>query len=144
MKFRSKWGNAIYIVRPTVRIVNHLGIVEMRPGLRAKFDLDNHLFDSEQAQRENGWSDEERIAVEKHLLKSKDYGNGIVLSPGQEVPEELQPLAAKNERVAAKCVHIDFINGEVKQCNEEALPGGDKCDIHREKKGKVVRGMITA
>ena len=145
MKFRCKWSKAIYIVRPSFRGVNQLGIVEIRPGLRAIFGQDTHEFDSKLAQENNGWSDEERVAVETHLLKHKDYGNGLILMPGQDVPEELQAIARVNrDEVASGCQHVDFIDGTVKQCEEESLPGQTKCKAHTEAKAQIVKGMLTA
>lgn len=145
MKFRTKWSKAIYIVRPSRRAVNQLGIISIQPGLRAVFDEETHEFDSKRAQEEADWTDEERLAVERHLLKHKDYGNGLILMPGQEIPQELEGVAVKaRERVAAKCAHIWFEDGDVKQCDKESLPGIDKCETHREKKGEIVRGMLTA
>lgn len=145
MKFRSKWSKAIYIVRPSVRQTDQLGIVNLRPGLRAIFDRDTHEFDSKLAQEAAGWSDEEREAVEAHLLKSKDYGNGLILMPGQDVPEHLASLArVQREEVVSKCTFVEFIDGSVSQCEEEALPGKDKCKKHGERQSQIVRGMLTS
>lgn len=145
MKFRTKWSKAIYIVRPSRRAINQLGIVSIEPGLRAVFDEENHEFDSKLEQEERGWSDEERLAVEKHLLKHKDYGNGLILMPGQDIPDELQAVArVDREKVAALCTFVQFVDGKVDQCKKESMPGIDKCEEHREKKGQIVRGMLTA
>lgn len=145
MKFRSKWSKAIYIVRPSRRQTDQLGIVNIAPGLRAVFDEDNHSFDSVAAQEAAGWSDEERVAVEEHLLKHKDYGNGLILMPGQDIPEEMQAIARVNrDEVSTKCVHVDFIDGEIQQCKNEAVPGDQKCDQHKERQSQVVRGMLSS
>lgn len=145
MKFRTKWGGAIYIVRPTTRGVNHLGVVTIAPGLRAVFDRDTHEFDSDLAQEKNNWSTEERQAVEKHLLTCKDYGNGLILMPGQEIPPELEVTPrVDRDAVATNCAFVNFVDGKVEQCTDEALPGSDKCELHSDRKGKVVRGMLTA
>lgn len=145
MKFRAKWSRAIYIVRPSVRSLNQLGIVEMKRGLRAMFDQDTHEFDSKIAQEENGWSDEEREAVEAHLLKHKDYGNGLILMPGQDIPEHLRAVQrVDRDKAVQQCQHVDFIDGSVEQCQEEALPGEIKCKKHTEKKAEIIKGMLTA
>ena len=141
MKFRTKWSKAIYIIRPSARQVDQLGIVNIRPGLRAIFDRDTHEFDSVLAQEEIGWSDEEREAVEKFLLNSKDYGNGLILSPGQEIPEDWNVKAQKHAdpTVTSRCQFIDFVDGDVRQCENQSLPSSDKCEVHTEKKGKVIK-----
>lgn len=147
MKFVCKWSGAIYIVRPTVRGVNHLGIVSVQPGLRAMFDRETQVFDSVKAQEEHNWTDEERVAVEKYLLKSKDYGNGLRVYPGEEIPEELQgEIRADAPKTAPLCDHVDWDpeRGQVYQCDKDALPGDKKCEKHREKKSEVIRGMLGA
>lgn len=144
MKFRAKWSRAIYIVRPSFRQVNQLGIVSMQPGLRAIFDRDTHEFDSKLAQEAAGWTDEERVAVETHLLKHKDYGNGLILMPGQDIPEELAAVArVDRDEVASICAFVEFVDGKVDQCAEEPLPGSKYCKQHSEKKSQIVRGMLT-
>ena len=145
MHFRCKWSNAIYIVRPSQRQLDQLGIVTIRPGLRARFD-ENHAFDSKQAQEEANWTDEEREAVERHLLKHKDYGNGLILMPGQEIPEDLQKIArVDRDKVAQLCTHVTFADGKVVQCENESVPGGgNKCDTHKERQSEIVRGMLTS
>ena len=145
MKFRCKWSRAIYIIRPSQRTVNQLGIVQIDRGLRAMFGQDSHEFDSKIAQEDAGWTDEEREAVEAHLLKHKDYGNGLILMPGQDVPEHLAKLARVNPAESGPlCEFVEFIDGVVKQCTEDALPGSKRCKQHSESKGQVVRGMLTA
>jgi len=145
VKFRSKYSRAIYIIRPSNRTVNQLGIVQIDRGLRAIFGVDSHEFDSRLAQEDANWTDEEREAVEAHLLKHKDYGNGLILMPGQDVPEHLSKLARVNrDEVATPCSFVEFIDGNVKQCEQEALPGEQRCKDHSEKKGQVVKGMLTA
>lgn len=145
MKFRAKWSRAIYIVRPTYRNVNHLGMVQIERGLRAIFDRDTHEFDSKIAQQNAGWTDEEREAVEAHLLKHKDYGNGLILMPGQDIPEHLRAVArVDRDAVASVCTFVSIQDGTVKQCTEEALPGKDKCKLHAEKQSGVVKGMLTS
>ena len=145
MKFRCKWSRAIYIIRPSQRTVNQLGIVQIDRGLRAMFGQDSHEFDSKIAQEDAGWTDEEREAVEAHLLKHKDYGNGLILMPGQDVPEHLAKLARVNrDEHATPCSFVEFIDGNVKQCEDEAIPGSTRCKLHTESQGQVVRGMLTA
>jgi hypothetical protein len=108
------------------------------------FGQDSHEFDSKIAQEDAGWTDEEREAVEAHLLKHKDYGNGLILMPGQDVPEHLAKLARVNPAENnPPCEFVEFIDGAVNQCTEDALPGSKRCKQHSESQGKIVRGMLT-
>ncbi len=145
MKFSSKWSKAIYIVRPTQRTMTPLGTVDIRPGLRAIFDRETQQFDSRIAQEAGNWSDEEREAVEAHLLRHKDYGNGLILMPGQDIPDHLRAIArVDRDEVKSMCTFVAIADGTVKQCEEEALPGGERCKLHSEKNTGVVKGMLTA
>lgn len=145
MKFRSKYSKAIYIVRPSYRQLDQMGIVTLNRGLRAIFDRDTHEFDSRVAQLNANWTDEEREAVEAHLLKHKDYGNGLILMPGQDIPEHLSAIArVDRDAVSTLCIFVEIIDGDAKQCEQEALPGKDKCKIHAEKQSGVVKGMLTS
>lgn len=145
MKFRTKWSKAIYIVRPTQRSITPLGTVDLRPGLRAIFDRETHEFDSRKAQEAAGWTDEEREAVEAHLLKSKDYGNGLILMPGQNVPEHLAKIARRDvTEPNPLCNFVEIRDGDVFQCPEDALPGGEKCKLHTGKKSEIIKGMLTS
>jgi hypothetical protein len=59
-----------YIVERRRKELEHGEWVYKR-GLSAKFF--DHKFDSEKAQKALGWTDEERIKVENHLLNDKDF-----------------------------------------------------------------------
>lgn len=146
MIFQSRWKNAAYIVRPTIREVIPGYGINIKPGLRAEFTGAVPVFDSQRMQDKYSWSDEEREQVEKHLLKHKDYGNGIYLAPGQELPKELEKVARvlPKDKKASRCVFVQYVDGQVEQCDQEALVGGNRCATHREGKTEVVKGMLTA
>jgi predicted glycoside hydrolase/deacetylase ChbG (UPF0249 family) len=144
MLFQAKWRNAVYIVRPTVRIIHPGYGVELKPGLRAEFTGPQRIFDSERSQEKYDWTDEERERVEKHLLKHKDYGNGLYLAPGQELPQEFEKVARKPDTARARCVHVEFVDGTIRQCDEIAMVGGNKCATHRDDRVAIGRGMVTS
>lgn len=146
MLFQSKWRNAAYIVKPTLREVHPGYGVQIIPGLRAVFAGEDRLFDSERAQRDHNWSDEERIRVEKHLLNHKDYGNGIYLAPGQELPEEYVGVARvkPEDKSVARCTFVEFVDGSIKQCENESMVGENRCSTHREGQVRITKGMVTA
>lgn len=143
MIFQSKWRNAAYIVRPTVRIIHPGYGVDLKPGLRAVFKGPNRLFDTEQAQREHRWSDEEREQVEKHLLKHPDYGNGLYLAPGQDLPTEYATVA-RVDKTRTRCSHVELSGGDIVQCEEVSMVGSNKCATHREDAIRISKGMVTS
>lgn len=146
MLFQCKWNNASYIIRRTERIIIPGLGTDLKPGLRAEFTGPNRLFDSEQAQEKYGWTDEEREFVEERLFRNKDFGNGLYLSGGAEVPEKYRKdpkIAKKLRSEKTRCVHVEFINGTVNQCEEEAMVGGNKCATHRDDAVRISKGLST-
>lgn len=132
MRFQSKYTNANYIVRATTRqFYPDIGITQLRPGLAAKFEGRQRIFDSLQAQKYAGWSDEEREAVENHLLQHRDWGNGLYLAPGQEMPKDKAEYA-KNEPVQVRrCGQLEVTaDGDIAQCGEQAMLGSEFCNLH--------------
>jgi hypothetical protein len=75
--FRGR-GRKKYVVRATQQYTDG-GLVQTRYGLSAKFV--RGTWDSLAAQKENGWSDQEREVVERHLMNHGDFGNGLYLDP---------------------------------------------------------------
>ncbi len=110
MKFRSAFANYVFTVLPEdiVRDLHGRRISTIK-GLKATFG-ENHVFDSEQAQRANRWTPEERLELERGILESPRFrqphiqdmggssdpnvqlGNVMVyvldLAPGQSIPSE--------------------------------------------------------
>ena len=108
MKFRSVFTNYKFNVIPEEIEKDNLGrMIRRHKGLYLFFGL-NHLADTEAAQREHNWTDEERLQVERAIMghdqfkrpKVFDQGGdqgvqlgdatGFVLyfAPGQDIPEE--------------------------------------------------------
>jgi hypothetical protein len=129
MRFISVPRRAKYVVRPTTRTMNALGMPEIHKGLQARFL--NHIFDSEKAQTQLGWTDEERKAVERYMMSHRDYGahNGFYL---EEIDEEKGatrvnlPAGPKTTRCIAFFRNEDK---EIEQCPKEATVG-DYCADH--------------
>jgi hypothetical protein len=146
MIFQSRWKNAAYIVRPTLREVHPGYGVQIHPGLRAEFTGEQRIFDSKRSQEKYGWTDEERERVEKHLLKHKDYGNGIYLAPGEELPQEFEGMARVKpaDKKATRCTFVWYDDGVIKQCEEQTMVGETRCSEHREDQVRITRGMAHA
>ena len=142
MLFQSKWNKATYIVRPTIRTVIPGYGVNTTPGLRAEFNGTNRLFDSVKSQENSGWSDEERQRVETHLVKHKDFGNGIYLAAGEQMPEEYKKVARIVKEELPGCTFVSFKDGVVIQCQEPSMVGGNKCQEHREDRVGMIKGMV--
>jgi len=105
----------------------------------AKFTGLPPQFDSEIAQKSNGWTDDERLAVERHLLKHRDWGRGIYLFPGEVIPQEHEGLGTETTTpvpqvsgVVGEAGFCKFLISEfpLEVCGAESLPGGDLCDQH--------------
>lgn len=107
MIFVHNCSSATYTVRAGVIERDNYGrLMREEKGLRAKFRGSGRLFDSEAAQNEHGWTDEQRLQVEAFLLSHTDFhampspsGVGaqprIYLAPGERVPPEHEEVYAK-------------------------------------------------
>jgi hypothetical protein len=115
-------------------------------GLIAKFKGPQRLFDSVAAQEELGWSDEDRLYVEKRLLGHKDFGRGLYLAPGETLPEDMVEHV-KNKtaltKAKARCQFISAAGGEINQCSNEAALGQSFCAEHDPARQQIVKGMLT-
>lgn len=143
--FQSKWRNANYVVRPIRRVFYpESGHTELIPGLSAKFEGNQRLFDSEKAQAKYGWADEERERVERHLINHRDWKRGLYLAYGQEIPAKFAPEAAKAKAEAplARCQFIAAANGEIVQCEKPAAIGKDFCDQHLPESNTIKKSTV--
>lgn len=140
MIFQSRWNNAVYTVDPRATQPHPItgSPVLVAKGMKATFTGTQRLFDSVTAQKTFGWTDEERIKVEKHLLESDDFGVNLFLAPGQDIPEE---LLEKQPAVENRCTHI-FVEGDkIIQCDATADRGSEYCAVHNPEIQKVVKGV---
>lgn len=143
MKFRSKFRRHGFIIRPTRRVFDPVhNLPTIVPGLNVKFSTER-VFDSVEAQQQRGWTDEERNLVEDYLLKCKQYGVSIWVSPGQDIPEEkLAIMRVKPKNSRRPCVAVALVDGEVVQCANEATPGRDHCKDHDPEESRIVRAGV--
>jgi hypothetical protein len=145
MIFQTKWDNAAYIVRPTIKSIHPGFGTEIKPGLRAEFTGPQRLFDSNKNQQRYQWSDEERERVEKHLLKHRDFGQGLYLAPGQDLPADMEKHLTTKGRAAShkRCLSVVAQDGEIIQCEDEAMVGQDFCSAHRTDRVNISKGMTS-
>lgn len=146
MRFQSAFLNTTYIIRPSLvkpdPITGQNQVVQTP--LKAKFLGPQRIFDSENAQRKFGWSDEERKAVEVYLLSHRDFGKaskhargGLYLAPGETLPQEYNYLVEKSTPLTAprldgqkRCAFISTGPDDVVQCEDPALEGEELCERH--------------
>jgi hypothetical protein len=144
MKFQSKYTNAVYIVRPTTRIFYpEMGYSQLKPGLAAKFQGPQRIFDSVKTQEMLGWSDEERNLIEDHLLKHRDWGVGLYLAPGEVLPEGKEAaVRVKTPVQVRRCSQLTVIDGDIRQCPEQASVGREFCKDHDPDAPKITQGTV--
>jgi len=108
MRFMTGLVNRKYTVMPNPHPTDAVGNpLRTVPGLRIRSDR-NGIIDTDEAQARNGWTDEQRLAVERHLIAHRDFGmrknvdsgiqqgddllNKVVprlwFAPGQGIPDE--------------------------------------------------------
>lgn len=132
MKFLSgaRSRTACYVVEAQRQIMDMAtGRSQTTPPLRAKFK--DHKFDSEIAQRELGWSEEQRKRVEEHLIHHPDFGR----SDGRGLFYDNSATISEAELVASgarrRCVFMQDVGEETLQCAEMVdEPGVDYCSLH--------------
>lgn len=63
--------------------------VDSIKGLRAEFTGSERIFDSEAAQKQNRWSDEDRLEVERYLLTHPEFGHMRTIDGGGDLDRQL-------------------------------------------------------
>jgi len=145
MRFQSKYTNAVYIVRPTTRqYYPDIGLSQLKPGLAAKFEGRQRIFDSEKAAEWAGWSPEEREAVENHLLGHRDWGNGLYLAPGEQLPEGKGEYLRNKQPMEIRGCDQLLVNddGSIRQCGEQVMVGSTFCADHDPNQVRVSQGTV--
>jgi hypothetical protein len=155
MRFQSRFRSISYTVEPARQAITLAGgeMVSAKAGLRADFLMPGWkpgepgtgnpaYFDSVATQRKYGWTDEQRVKVEAHLLAHADFGHGLYLAPGETVPAvhahliqatELvtAPEAPTPEPVGTRCMFVKMQpDGQSWQCGRKTKAGEDYCFQH--------------
>lgn len=127
-------GPNVYVIRPTRRIVAD-GMFDIRYGMRARFSMG--AFDSQVAQIEEGWTDDERELVERRLMAHGDFGIRMFLHPNEtEARAKLVEMGLAVEAVVepspmtpgARCIAEGV--GENPLCLKPVFPGSEFCPEH--------------
>lgn len=127
MRFLSIWRHPVYVVRPATKTVIAPGQVNVDRGLRAEFREggwpEGGNFDTEAEQRRLNWSDEDREAVERHLMAHSDFGVGIFLesqvgAESDEAPDQVG------------CAQIEITEDGAERCGKRRVKGSHYCKKH--------------
>ena len=151
MRFMYKQPRLKVVIRPAVK--THAPgsgqVVLLDRGLRAKFR--EHVFDSEIAQRQLGWTDEDRILVEQRLLANPrfDTANGFYL---EDIAEQKAAALKTKDKEKLKLRCLEFYRDEENQsvqCDNEPLEGSEYCAAHQpvaedEDDDELMEGMMAA
>ena len=121
MKFYSHYSHARYTVEPTYyRLAGpHRETVH---GIAAEFD--DNRFDSEVAQKQLRWTDEQREQVESYLMAHADYGKTLRAIPDGELAEAQAP------QEIAVCLFRVTIDGDVEACGRPSVSSDGYCAKH--------------
>ena len=152
MRFMSKQPRLKIVIRPAVK-QHQPGsgqVTLIDRGLRARFR--DHFFDSEIAQKQLGWTDEERMLVEEQLLANHRYGkaNGFYL---EDIAERRAAQLDKkkdrsNEQIRCLEFYRDPETNEAVQCPNAVVPDTEFCADHQpvseETDDEVMAGMAAA
>jgi hypothetical protein len=148
MLFQSTYSN--FVVLPADRDLDARGnLIKRIPGLSADFKGKGTVktFDSVEAARQNRWTEEQRLEVERYLLshaafgriRSVDGGGSIdrqvgniqvyvlYLGPGQEIPPEHQEFVKDQP-----WYQIEMASGGRKPVVEQNEPTDSDMCAHRE------------
>jgi hypothetical protein len=129
MRFLSIWRHPVYVVRPAAKTVIAPGQVNVDRGLRAEFREggwpEGGNFDTEAEQRRLNWTDEDREAVERHLLNHSDFGVGIFLE---------EQVGAEPDTVpdAVGCAFATITDDGAERCGKRRAKGSQYCKKHEE------------
>jgi hypothetical protein len=129
MKFFSIWRHPVYIVRRTIKEQVAPGQIRTIPGLKAEFHEggwpEGGQLDTEDEQRRLNWSDDDRKAVEKHLLAHSDFGHGIFLPPEPDTEPETVPDVRG-------CSFVEITDDGANRCGKRREKASEYCPRHHE------------
>lgn len=142
MRFASHANRAKYVIagHPRRRVEASDGSTYTNPGLEARFL--NNAFDTERAQRDKGWTDEQRQIVENYLLSHPDFDKpgGFYLdlatsgkSKAEILREAGHPMADQPVMGNERCMFFfsdPDVPGAVAQCPATKTEG-DYCAEHQ-------------
>lgn len=129
MRLKSKYQTYRVTIRPGyTEVIN--GVPKTVRGIRAVFA--DHVFDSEKAQREYRWTDQERELVEQTLLECPDFEAGKI-SPLAETDEDFARYAEvvdDKANATARCIATFDTPEGAEVCGRKVEGDTDYCKEH--------------
>lgn len=144
MIFQCKWKNYAMLVRKSYFAISPEGEKTFVPGLIARFSGPKRIFDSDLVAEQLGWTPAEKKRVEEKIVRSKRFGNGIYLGPGQELSASLAKISNwKPPEKKLRCQYLESTGGDIIQCPEEPTAGREFCVDHDPQQVQVISGALT-
>ena len=144
MKFVSPHRNYCLVVVPSDFEYTPRGARRSVQGLRVEFE--NGVFDTDEAARRKGWSDDDKQVVEESLLQNGDFGRrGGFYLVGDDIESIGPPYAGRADIDTDDALaSLDLMCQVVFQTPEGAVPcgnkakqGSDYCGTHQRVAEKV-------
>jgi hypothetical protein len=142
MIFQSRYRQHTIVMRSaTYEPIPGMQRSKLIPQIVATFTGPQRLFDSEQQQRQNVWSDEDRIAMEDWLFNHPKYMIDFFVAPGQDIPEEYQELSQRKAPLKARiCEKFEIIDNDIIRCPEPVTAGRNFCKAHDGSEQQILKG----
>lgn len=142
MIFQSRYRQHTIVMRSaTYEQVPGLQRSKLVPQIVATFTGPQRLFDSVAAQRQNAWSDEDRIAMEDWLFNHPKYMIDFFVGPGEEIPEEYQELSQRKAPPKPLiCEKFEIVDNDIIRCPEPVSAGRHFCKLHDGSEQQILKG----
>jgi len=142
MIFQSRYRQHTIVMRSaTYEPLPGVQRSKLVPQIVATFTGPQRLFDSLQQQRQNNWSDEDRIALEDWLFNHPKYMIDFFVAPGQDIPEEYQELSQRKSPPKARiCEKFEIIDNDIIRCPEPVTAGRNYCRAHDGSEQQILKG----
>jgi len=142
MIFQSRYKQHTIVMRSaTYEQIPGLQRAKLVPQIVATFTGNQRLFNSETAQRENAWSDEDRLAMEDWLFNHPKYMIDFFVAPGQEIPEQYKEQTYRREPEKPRiCERFEFVDNDIIRCPNPVSAGRNFCAEHDGSKQTILQG----
>lgn len=142
MIFQSRYRQHTIVMRSaTYEAIPGLQRAKLIPQLVATFTGPQRLFDSVQQQRQNAWSDEDRIAMEDWLFNHPKYMIDFFVAPGETIPEEYQEVSQRKAPPKPRiCEKFEIVDNDIIRCPEPVTAGRNFCKAHDGSEQQIMRG----
>jgi hypothetical protein len=132
MHFQSRYRQHTIVMRSaTYEPLPGMQRSRLIPQIVATFTGPQRLFDSVKAQRENNWTDEERVELEAWLFNHPKYMIDFFVAPGETIPEEYREQSERKAPPKPRiCERFEIIDNDIIRCPEPCTAGSNFCKAH--------------